>query len=466
MAWTCVCTCGRQWPLNLSPRGAEVALSCPGCGGGATRLVPTTPVKDAVTVEPPADAEATLPPPADDTTLPPRARRDEVIDVEPMEEYPASPVSGRRYDILRELGRGGMGVVYQARQRGLNRVVALKVLLAGSHAGDAERDRFRVEAEAVARLRHPNVVQVFETGVQDGLPYLSLEYCDGGTLTRRLQGQPLPPRDAAVLVERLARGVQAAHDCDILHRDLKPENVLFGSNPPADEAWQPKITDFGLAKKLDDSGGKTRTGAVMGTPSYMAPEQAEGRKDVGRPADIYALGAILYECLTGRPPFRAATPLDTILQVVSEDPVLPRRLNSKVPRDLEVICMKCLQKTPPARYPRAGDLADDLQRFLAGDPIRARPPGLIGRAWKAARKRPVYALLTVLISVGVVVSMINLIRSSGLLRDANGDGLQMFGSLFTGSQPPTVTPATVSAPPTTPGTPTASGTPPSIPRLP
>ncbi len=219
------------------------------------------------------------------------------------------------YEILGELGRGGMGVVYKARQTALKRVVALKMILAGAHAGAGEVQRFRAEAEAVARLQHPGIVQVYEVGEHEGLPFFSLEFCPGGSLDRKLAGTPLKPKDAAQLVETLARAMHAAHEKNVLHRDLKSANVLLS------ESGQPKITDFGLAKKLDEA-GQTASGAIMGTPSYMAPEQAGGKSgQLGPAADIYALGAILYEALTGRPPFKAATALDTVMQVVADEPV-------------------------------------------------------------------------------------------------------------------------------------------------
>jgi serine/threonine-protein kinase len=240
--------------------------------------------------------------------------------------------------------------------------------------------RFQAEAEAIARLKHPNIVQIYEVGEHHGLPYFSLEYCPGGSLDKKLNGTPLPPKEAAALVEVLARAMQAAHEKGIVHRDLKPANVLLG------EEGELKITDFGLAKRLEEA-GQTHSGVVMGTPSYMAPEQARGQsKAVGPAADVYALGAILYECLTGRPPFTAASAVDTLLQVVSEDPVPPGRLNSKVLRDLETVCLKCLAKSPSHRYASAAELADDLDRFRNGKPIRARRSNLPTPVWYWLRR--------------------------------------------------------------------------------
>jgi tetratricopeptide (TPR) repeat protein len=329
----------------------------------------------------------------------------------PFEEIPTAVWSGQPppqvalpnvpgYVILGELGRGGMGVVYQARQRALDRTVALKMILAGAHAGRAELARFRTGAEAVARLQHPNVVQIHEVGEHEGHPYFSLEFCPGGSLDRKLQGTPLPPRQAAELVEALATAMHAAHAKGIIHRDLKPANVLLA------EDGTPKITDFGLAKKLDEA-GQTASGAVLGTPAYMAPEQATGEsKAVGPATDVWALGAILYECLTGRPPFKAATALDTLFQVVTKEPVLVRQLQPKVPCDLETVCHKCLRKDPPKRYASAQGLADDIRRFLRGEPIRARPVPVWERAWKWVRRRPAAAALlavTVLAAAALVL---------------------------------------------------------------
>jgi WD40 repeat protein/tetratricopeptide (TPR) repeat protein len=308
----------------------------------------------------------------------------------------ATPAAGQApagYEILGELGRGGMGVVYQARQVRLQRLVALKMILAGGHAGEEALARFRTEAEAVARLQHPGVVQVYEVGewrANDSsppLPFLALEFCPGGSLDKKLAGNPQPPQEAAALVEKLARALAAAHQKGVIHRDLKPANVLLA------EDGTPKITDFGLAKKLDEA-GQTQTGAIMGTPSYMAPEQAGGSsKEIGPAADVWALGATLYDCLTGHPPFKAATPMDTVLQVLTEEPVPPSRLLPHCPRDLETVCLKCLQKDPRRRYAGAEALAEDLRRFQEGRPIAARPVGQIERAWRWCRRNPVIASL-------------------------------------------------------------------------
>jgi WD40 repeat protein len=289
------------------------------------------------------------------------------------------------YEVLGELGRGGMGVVYQARQLSLGRVVALKMLKDDVLAGPVELARFRAEAEAVARLQHPHVVQIYEIGDVGGKPFFALEHCPGGGLDKKLAATPLPPRDAAGLVEKLAGAIHVCHQAGVIHRDLKPANVLL------DAGGAPKITDFGLAKRLADAAGPTATGAVLGTPSYMAPEQAGGNATVGPAADVYALGAVLYECLTGRPPFKAATPLDTLMQVVSADPVPPRQLQPQTPRDLETICLKCLRKEPARRYATAADLAADLRRFLEGRPVAARPVGWVGRARRWVARNPVVA---------------------------------------------------------------------------
>ncbi len=326
------------------------------------------------------------------------------------------------YEILEELGRGGMGVVYRALQLKVKRQVALKMVLSGGYASQDEVARFLREAEAVAQLQHPNIVQLFDVGQHQGLPYFTMEFMAGGSLADRLAGVPLPPREAARLVEPLARGMHYAHQRGIVHRDLKPANILLALSPQpsaisqdrltADSCWltaTPKITDFGLAKRAEAGSGLTASGAVLGTPSYMAPEQAEGQgKNVGPLADVYALGAILYQCLTGRPPFQGPTPMDTLIQVVADEPVPPSRLQPKTPHDLETICLKCLQKTPTRRYASADELAEDLRRFQAGEPIRARPVGRVEKLAKWIKRRPMVAGLTagvaLLLLAGTVVA--------------------------------------------------------------
>jgi len=293
------------------------------------------------------------------------------------------------YEILGELGHGGMGVVYKAQQVLLNRPCVLKMILAGAHAGDEATVRFLAEAEAVARLQHPNIVQIHHVGRADGLPFFELEYVPGGSLDRRLDGKPWLPRRAVELIEPLARGVAEAHRLGIVHRDLKPGNVLLATD------GTPKLTDFGLARSLSRESGLTQTDSIMGSPSYMAPEQAEGHTHhAGPAADIYSLGAILYELLTGRPPFRGATVLETLEQARTAEPVPPSRLVPRLPRDIETIALKCLQKEPGKRYDSAAALAEDLRRFQGGVPIVARPVPPWERAWRWCRRHPAPAALT------------------------------------------------------------------------
>jgi serine/threonine-protein kinase len=314
------------------------------------------------------------------------------------------------YEVLEELGRGGMGVVYKARQKLLNRLVALKMILSGSLAGPEERVRFLAEAESIAAVRHPSIVQVFDFGTHAGMPFFSLELCEGGSLANRLAGHPLPPTEAARFVEQIARAVQAAHEKGIIHRDLKPGNTLLTLD------GTPKVTDFGLARRVEAGAGMTVTGRVMGTPSYMAPEQAQGRKDIGPAVDIYALGAILYECLTGQPPFRAASPLETVRQVVDQEPVPPRQLNAEVPAGLELVCLKCLHKDPSRRYRSARELADDLARWLEGKPVMARPAGVVQRLVRRGRRIAAVAVLSVVV---ILVLLGGLAAWSALDRSAS-----------------------------------------------
>jgi tetratricopeptide (TPR) repeat protein len=358
-----------------------------------------------------------------------RARLREVSDVEAQldELFPASrqePAAQRSfaaasppqidgYTIQRVLGHGGMGVVYAADHLRLGRQVAIKMLLSGGHASPNEVTRLLREASTVARLRHPHVVQVYDVGEFQGRPYFTMELMEGGHLGRVLAGTPLPHREAAQLLVTLAGAVQAAHDAGIVHRDLKPANILF------DLVGTPKITDFGIARIVGEASNLTQTGTPMGTPSYMAPEQALGKSHaIGPAVDIYSLGAILYEVLTGRPPFRAETALETERQVVSEEPVPPARLNPKVPRDLETICLKCLHKDAERRYPSAAALADDIGRFQRGEPVTARPAGAFERlARRVRRNRTGAALLVTAVALLVLAILAGAREWSHVVRD-------------------------------------------------
>jgi WD40 repeat protein len=316
------------------------------------------------------------------------------------------------YDILSEVGKGGQGVVYKAWHQGLKRHVVLKMIRPDRSLSEAEQKRFETDANTISQFQNPHIVQIHDIGKwkpegsEQSLPYFVLEFCPGGSLARKLAATPQQPTEAAKIVETLARAVQVAHDKNIIHRDLKPANVLI------DADGRLKITDFGLAKKLDDA-GQSYSGAIFGSPPYMAPEQATGRtREVGKAADVYALGAILYECLTGRPPFKGASDLDTLFQVVHDDPVPPSGLQPKVPRDLETVCLTCLHKERARRYGSAAELADDLGRFLCGEPILGRRAAAWERAARWVRRHPSRAALTavgavaVLASVGLVVGLV------------------------------------------------------------
>ena len=287
---------------------------------------------------------------------------------------PRLPGSGLRrfgdYELLEEIARGGMGVVYKARQVKLNRIVAVKMILAGQLASEEQVRRFYSEAEAAANLDHPGIVPIYEVGQHEGQHYFSMGYVDGVSLAARINRSPLPAREAAGLLKQIAEAVHYAHERGVIHRDLKPQNVLLTSD------GQPKVTDFGLAKTVQSDSGLTASGQVLGTPSYMPPEQAAGKLlELGPRSDVYSLGAILYCLLTGRPPFQAASMIDTLKQVLEREPVAPRQLNPAVDADLETICLKCLQKEPQQRFATAQELADELQRFLQGEPIRSRRIG-------------------------------------------------------------------------------------------
>jgi serine/threonine-protein kinase len=374
---------------------------------------PRGPSQDALDTTPPGGAAEA----AQKTTGPPAANPaaasppDEAQGTQTADQAPR--IAG--YEVLAPLGEGGMGIVYKARHTALRRVVALKKIRSGDLADLDEQRRFQAEAEAVAQLQHPNVVQVFEVGQHGGAPYFALEYCAGGSLERQLDGTPWEARRAAALVEVLARAMQAVHAVGIIHRDLKPANVLLTAD------GTPKVTDFGLVKRLDVP-GHTQRNAVVGTPSYMPPEQAGAWGGaIGPASDVYALGAILYELLTGRPPFKAATTLETVLQVLSDEPVPVRRSQPKVPRDLETICHKCLEKDPKKRYPTSAALAEDLRRFLAGEPVRARPVGPVRRLGKWARRRPALATLVLAAVAGVAAVLLVQYRANVQLAAKNAE---------------------------------------------
>tara|TARA_R110002072_G_scaffold303099_1_gene493543 strand:+ start:293828 stop:295330 length:1503 start_codon:yes stop_codon:yes gene_type:complete len=283
------------------------------------------------------------------------------------------------YELLEEIARGGMGVVYKARQTRLNRIVALKMILAGQFASQAEVERFQAEAEAAAQLDHPGIVPVFEVGDHDGHHFFSMALVEGDSLADRVATGPFSSRDAATLMKYITEAVGFAHDKGVVHRDLKPANILIGDD------GQPRVTDFGLAKQAGRASELTVTGQILGAPGYMSPEQAGGRAvNAGEAADVYSLGAILYAMLTGRPPFVADRPLELIQAVINDEPPSPRTINRGVPRDLEMICLKCLQKRPGDRYVSAHELVDDLARFLDGEPVRARPLPTLTRWYRWA----------------------------------------------------------------------------------
>jgi WD40 repeat protein len=397
--------------LRQSATAPELPMTPPGTVAEAPTLAPGI----APTSLPPGAVSAPI---HEEATLPPRDEA--TVDQNPAESTPPEAAAPARvryfgdYEILRELARGGMGVVFLARQISLNRSVALKMILAGQLAHDTDVKRFYTEAEAAANLDHPGIVPIYEVGQHESQHYFSMGFVEGQSLAQRLAGGPLPPREAAAVVAKVAEAIDYAHQHGVIHRDLKPGNILL------DPQGNPRVTDFGLAKKLEGDSGLTGSGQIMGTPSYMPPEQAGGtRGEVGPPADIYALGATLYALVTGRPPFQAATAMDTVLMLVSEEPVPPRRLNATIPRDLETICLKCLEKQPARRYASAAAFGEDLRRFLAGEPILARPVGSVERARKWARRRPAAAALVGVSSLTFIALTLGGFGYSAQLRDFN-----------------------------------------------
>jgi Protein kinase domain len=314
------------------------------------------------------------------------------------------------YELFEQIGSGGMGVVFRARQVRADRIVALKVIK-GDFGGEGElRDRFRTEAQALARVKHPNIVQIYDVGEERGYPYFSMEYVPGGSLAQRLKREPIPVREAAQLTEALARAVEAAHQAGVLHRDLKPSNILL------DADGTPRITDFGLAKQLEKDDGHTRSGAMLGTPGYMAPEQARGQlARIGKTTDVYGLGATLYDLLTRSPPFHGDTSAATVQLVLTAEPTPPSRRQKCIPAELEAICLKCLEKEPARRYPTAAALADDVGRFLRGENTVARPLRWPTKLWRALRRRraAVAVVALLLASMMVTAVVVDLMRSNG-----------------------------------------------------
>jgi len=385
--------------LEKEPAAAAAGLEAP-------TIPPSEPATESPTIPPssPPMEDATIPPSAatEHATLPPSG----ADEVDSAEGDSAAAVGAKvryfgDYELLEEIARGGMGVVYKAKQVTLNRIVALKMILAGQLAGEEDVQRFHAEAEAAAGLDHPGIVPIFEVGEHEGQHYFSMGFVEGSSLSAKVADGPLPPKEAAEYTKKVAEAVAYAHEQGVIHRDLKPANVLLAAND------EPRVTDFGLAKKVEGDSGLTATGQILGTPGYMPPEQASGKIDeVTETADVYSLGAILYNLLTVRPPFQADNPLDTLMQVLEQEPISPRRMNTKVPRDLETICLKCLDKASRKRYISARELCDELQRFLNGEPIHARPISQTERLWRWCKRRPVLASSIATIALVIVVAFL------------------------------------------------------------
>ena len=358
------------------------------------RMRAATGSREEATLPPvPAGEAATLPPqnPVEDATLAPASAESGTAQLGARVRYFGD------YELLEEIARGGMGVVYKAKQVSLNRIVALKMILAGQLAGDEDVKRFHAEAEAAANLDHPGIVPIYEIGEHEGQHYFSMGYVEGESLADKIKEGPLPPRKAAEHTRKVAEAVAFAHDRGVIHRDLKPGNVLLDRN------GEPKVTDFGLAKRIEGDSDLTATGQILGTPSYMPPEQASGKvNEITEAADVYSLGAILYALLTGHPPFQADNTLDTLLQVLEREPLSPRLANANIPLDLDTVCLRCLEKDQSNRYGSSSDLAAELKRFLNGEPIVARPISALAKAWRWCRRKPVIAGLLLVICVLLV----------------------------------------------------------------
>jgi len=431
-------------PIGSSPEAKPPSISdqpdAPPAGGfgtlGGAALPQQNPQAPPAIANPPPSAPGSTHHAAIDATLhgddpTTRAFQQSALAAAPKAVQPGTAFG--KYDLLEPIAKGGMGIVYKARQRGLNRIVAIKMILAGQFADQADIDRFYAEAEAAAALAHPNIVAIHEVGQEQGQHFFSMEYIEGQSLAALVQEDPLTPRRAAEFARTIAETMQFAHDKGIVHRDLKPSNVLL------DKKQRPLITDFGLAKHVSNQSQLTMAGSIVGTPSYMSPEQAAGKLDeIGAWSDLYSIGAILYELVTGRPPFRAATPFETIRQVLDTEPVSPRQLNPSVPRDLETICIKCLQKERSRRYGNTQELADELGRFLRGEPIQARPISQAARLWRLCKRYPITASAVastlVMLAMTAVISSLAYVRTSAALAQSElrfRDAMDVVDKLFT-----------------------------------
>lgn len=352
-----------------------------------------------LSVEVPRSETSVEPEGGEEDPLPPEVPKD-LFDA--LSLIDSLPIRFDNYELLEVVGRGGMGVVFKARQVELDRIVAIKMLLGGKMASVEHLRRFRAEARAAANLHHPGVVRIFHVGSHRGQPFFAMEFIEGEPLDRRLQRAPFSPRESAALIARIADAVAHLHGRGVIHRDLKPSNILLD----ADDS--PYVTDLGLAKALMDDSTETATGLILGTPCYMAPEQAAGhRGSIGPLSDVYSLGALLYEMLTGRPPFFEDTPMETVMQVIQGEPLGPRQISKNIPRQLELICLKCLSKTPQQRYASAEELRDDLSRYLRGETVQAKPPNLYQGTLRAIRRRPALSARWGVLGVFLVVESVN-----------------------------------------------------------